>query len=323
MDIAVFQASLAWNQRRFTPYYPTNSFAGQTVIVTGGNAGLGFEAAKHITRLGAEKAILAVRSVEKGEAAREAIESGTGRKAVEVWPLDLSSYNSVKAFAARASQLPRLDVLLSNAGIATMKFSMAEDNEATITTNVVSNILLSLLLLPKLKETAERYGSKTHLTIVASDAHRMASFPEHKEPVIFEALNDPKSSMMDRYSTSKLLEILIVRQIVEEHARPGYPVIINCLCPGFCHSSLMREIGWPQYILKSLSGAWPTEVGSRNLVIGSSFSDESHGQFINFCKVDTPSPFVTSDAGAETQRKVWNELKEKLERIQPGILGNF
>jgi hypothetical protein len=32
------------------------------------------------------------------------------------------------------------------------------------------------------------------------------------------------------------------------------------------------------------------------------------------------SKFVRSEDGVKTQKKVWNELKEKLERIQPGIL---
>jgi hypothetical protein len=38
---------------------------------------------------------------------------------------------------------------------------------------------------------------------------------------------------------------------------------------------------------------------------------------------DRVSPFVSSDEGLQTQKKVWNELAEKLERIQPGILQNI
>lgn len=36
-----------------------------------------------------------------------------------------------------------------------------------------------------------------------------------------------------------------------------------------------------------------------------------------------PSPFVRSDEGAKTQRRVWDELNTKLEKIHPGILGNI
>ena len=70
--------------------------------------------------LGASKLIIVVRSLEKGEAAKKYIEESTkcDSRTVEVWPLDLCSYASVKAFAARAStDLERIDVLLANAAV--------------------------------------------------------------------------------------------------------------------------------------------------------------------------------------------------------------
>jgi hypothetical protein len=69
--------------------YPSQSFNGQTVIVTGSNTGLGLEAARHFTRLGASKVILAVRSISKGQEAQKSIEQTTHRLGVcEVWQLD-------------------------------------------------------------------------------------------------------------------------------------------------------------------------------------------------------------------------------------------
>lgn len=108
------------SQLFITPKYPTTSFEGQTVIVTGSNVGLGREAARHIARLGASKLILAVRNLEAGDKAKKDIETSTRIKSdiIEVWKLDLASYDSVKAFAARAAELPQIDVLLENAGVA-------------------------------------------------------------------------------------------------------------------------------------------------------------------------------------------------------------
>lgn len=78
--------------------------------------GLGKEAARHYVRLNAEKVIIACRSIEKGEAAARDIEQSTGRKGVvEVWQLDLSSYENVKQFAERAKGLRRLDSIVENA----------------------------------------------------------------------------------------------------------------------------------------------------------------------------------------------------------------
>jgi NAD(P)-dependent dehydrogenase (short-subunit alcohol dehydrogenase family) len=127
-----------YSQLFVTPEYPTTSFADRTVIVTGSNVGIGFEAAKHFVRLNAAKVVLAVRNVSAGEAAKELIEKSTARAGVcEIWELDLASFDSVREFAERALKLPRLDIVVENAGIATSVFNVAEGHERTITVNVI------------------------------------------------------------------------------------------------------------------------------------------------------------------------------------------
>lgn len=133
-----------------------------------------------------------MRSIDKGNAAKQEIEQSTGQSGVvQVWSLDLQSYDSVKKFAARATQeLTRLDVLLENAGISTSKWTLAENQETTITTNIISTFLLALLLLPKLKESAQKFGIKPHLIIVSSEVHYFSDLPHRKEKPgpIFENL---------------------------------------------------------------------------------------------------------------------------------------
>jgi NAD(P)-dependent dehydrogenase (short-subunit alcohol dehydrogenase family) len=92
--------------------------SGKTVIVTGANIGLGKAAAGHFVSLNADKVIIACRSVEKGEAARAEILKSSGRpeSAIEVWPLDLSKYDSIREFAKRVTGLKRLDIVVENAG---------------------------------------------------------------------------------------------------------------------------------------------------------------------------------------------------------------
>ena len=153
--------------------YPTQKFTGQTILVTGANAGLGLEAARHFVRLNAAKVILAVRNLEKGEAAKQSILKSTKQPAdvIEVWALDLSIYQSIKDFAKRAQTLERLDVLVENAGIVTYKWTMMQDNESTITTNVVSPMMHAILLLPKLRETAVKFKTLPRLVFVTSFVH--------------------------------------------------------------------------------------------------------------------------------------------------------
>jgi retinol dehydrogenase-12 len=78
-------------------------------------------------RLNASRVILACRSLDKGEAAKLDVESATGRKGVlEVWQVDLTSYDSVKEFCKKAESLDRLDCVLENAGLATPTFELVE-----------------------------------------------------------------------------------------------------------------------------------------------------------------------------------------------------
>ncbi|KAI9810193.1 MAG: hypothetical protein M1827_006639 [Pycnora praestabilis] len=313
--------NLIYSQLFFSVPIPTKDFSGQTIIVTGANVGLGKEAARHFHHLNAEKIILAVRNLEKGEAAKKDIEASTSSSgAIEVWPLDLQSYESVKQFGKRAEGLKRLDVVVENAGIATHEYRTAEDNEATITTNVVSTFLLALNLLPTLRESALRYNITPHLVVVSSEVHAFTSFPEKDSPNIFKTLNEKETANMgDRYQVSKLLEVFTVRELAKSKKQPE--VIMNYLNPGLCHSELAREGSWSVAILKMLL-ARTTEQGSRTLVHAAQASKESHGQYLSDCRVTPPSPLVRSEKGARAQERVWEELSQKLETIQPGILQN-
>ena len=176
---------------------PTKDFSGQTIIVTGSNTGLGLEAARHLSRLNADLLILAVRDQAKGEVAKQSILASTGRAdtSIEVWDLDMQSYESIKSFCARVSKLPRIDAVLENAGIMTKYFKIVAGYESTITTNVIGTFLLALGLLPKLRQSAAEYKMQPRLSIVASDLHFIAKFPERYGKDIFKALNDEKSEL--------------------------------------------------------------------------------------------------------------------------------
>lgn len=183
---------------------PTKKYTGQTIIVTGSNVGIGLETARYLVSLDAAKVILAVRNTTKGETAAKSIAQSTGRTGVaEVWPLDLTKYDSVKSFAERAKSLERLDILINNAGILVYDFEVAEDNESTITVNAVSAMLLSILLLPKLRDTSVRYGKENVLTFTGSFVHFMTEFPERKAPnILAELANKDRADMKNRYFLS-------------------------------------------------------------------------------------------------------------------------
>jgi NAD(P)-dependent dehydrogenase (short-subunit alcohol dehydrogenase family) len=303
---------------------PKADLSGQTYIVSGSNTGLGFEASRHINRLGASKLIMAVRSPSKGETARREILKSTGREdsSIEVWELDMNSYESVKKFAARVtSSLPRVDGVLANAGIMVDVFQMSEDNESTMTVNVVSTFLLLLVLLPKLRESATKFDIAPRFTIVNSALHYTAPLKE-LDPArvpgrIFDTLNGKDAEMNGRYSVSKLLVLYAVRELAARiKASPGSgEVVINTPNPSWCRSALSSgtergRSGSAQMAEKLIARS--TEVGSRALVHGVVSGPETNGQYLNNCHVSVyvshPSLFSLRPRGLLTQftgRRRW------------------
>jgi NAD(P)-dependent dehydrogenase (short-subunit alcohol dehydrogenase family) len=309
---------------------PTTSFEGQTVIITGSNTGLGFEGAKHVVKLGCAKLIIAVRSVEKGETAKRSLIQTTkcSPEIIDVWPIDLTSYDSVKAFAERADrELDRIDVLLENAAVASVEWNTVLDNERMVTVNVVSTFLLAFFMLPKLKATAAKFGTKPRLTFVTSDTHFLVDFKEKDAPEgIFNRLNDEaksKKNQSERYPTTKLMQVFIVREMAARLPKDSTPITINCTNPGLCHSELSRELDGMQVRVAKFLLARSSEEGSRNLIVGAVGGLDTHGQYLDMGKVKTPATVVVGPGGAEAQMRLYTELMEKLDKIVPGVSENL
>lgn len=275
--------------------YPTAipGIEDQTIIVTGANGGLGYQACQHLLRIGVGKLIMAVRNVDKGEDARQKLLQATGRdtNSVEVWKLDMCSYASVKEFAGRAvASLPRLDAVLANAAICTSEFMVDEGNERSLTVNVITPSLLLLLLLPKLREAPTR----GRFSIVSSKVHYLVNLAQLQtsgkgHDSIFDLLSDPKKANMgDRYFLSKLLALYATRGLADAMAQSGKAkVVLNAPNPSYCRSDLERESGGLTLKFKqTVMGARSTEMGSRALVHAVLAGEETHGCFVNDCHVE-------------------------------------
>lgn len=325
-----------YSQFLVTPPYPTAAFADKTVIVTGSNTGLGLEVARH-TRLNAAKVILAVRDQAKGEIAKADIEASTQRTGVlEIWELDQAHYASAQAFAERVSrELLRLDVVVLNAGMLappTLRLS-EEGDEVTLTVNVLSTFLLWLLLLPKLKQTAEVHHVRPHMSILVSEMHHFAAFAEQytaADQSIIAALNAPKQyKSLDRYSTTKAIQILLFRHLcdvirqAEPDAEEKYPVVLNILNPGLCHSSFFRDNESFGISLMNWTMARSTEKGARTIVHAASAGSETWGEYLSDADVQPVAKWVSNPNGKELGRRLWYEFFERLQKVQPGIAQNI
>ena len=144
---------------------------GKTVVVTGGNSGIGLETAEALAGMGA-RVIVTARNADKGRAAVAGIVERLGGDApVQLVVFDLADLSSVRRGASEIlEQAPRLDVLVNNAGVVLSERHETVDGfEATFATNHLGPFLLTNLLLDRLRESAP-----SRIVNVASTAHNTA-----------------------------------------------------------------------------------------------------------------------------------------------------
>jgi uncharacterized oxidoreductase len=121
---------------------------GNTILITGGGSGIGRGLAESFHKLGNQVIISGRRS----DVLDQVAAANPGMKSL---PLDIEDPNGVKAFAAKVTtDLPKLNVVIHNAGIARMEklkeLKDVSDAEAMVATNVLGPIRLNAALLPHL-----------------------------------------------------------------------------------------------------------------------------------------------------------------------------
>jgi len=269
------------------PIPPSITLAGKTALVTGSNVGLGLECCRYFLKLGASRLIMAVRSLKKGEAAASGLRDEFPDAQIDVWQLDLESFASVQAFAARCEgQVDRLDVAVLNAGLGKMNFERAKEGrhrETTLQVNYLSTALLAILLLPKLKPTVPS-PEPGRLTIVSSDAGLGVKLADPGEGGIIDSLDKPKGYQgFAQYAYSKLLITMFTARLADI-VDPD-DVIINC-----CNPSATKGTGFvgslDAGLGKTLLGLWlslmgRTAVDAARIYVHASLvlGKESHGSF--------------------------------------------
>jgi NAD(P)-dependent dehydrogenase (short-subunit alcohol dehydrogenase family) len=264
---------------------------GKTVIVTGGNSGIGLEAARHFLNLGS-KVILAVRDEAKGKAAAQDLTRGRELDPdyIQVWTLNMSDYESILAFAEKAKALDNLDIVVLNAAVikATEAFGPI-GYEESFQTNYLSTTLLLLLFIPIVKEKRTS-GGPGRISITSSDWASWATYNgSGSEPILpqFKKSRQPWDGM-NTYGIGKLFNQLFVSELVK-HLSPS-AIIITHPDPGMNKSSLGREAsGIVLLILKISSALLAREpsVGSRTLVHSvTTVGEAGQGQYVEDDKIE-------------------------------------
>jgi NAD(P)-dependent dehydrogenase (short-subunit alcohol dehydrogenase family) len=316
-------SSFIYTQFLFRPFIPTTSFSSKTIIITGANGGLGAETATHLVRLGAHTVILACRSLTSGQATKSSIETSLkcSPAILEVWPLDLESPISIKSFVERAKALPRLDVVINNAGIHTFEFGVVHGTERTLAVNVIGTFLLAVQLLPKLRETAKKLDTTVYMTTVTSALYDSAKWPDTKGMDVFEWYKERKHfECMNMYNVSKLMQIYVLLKLSEVVDEKG--VVINSLDPCFCKTGLGKgnmSFGM-KVLMKGFQAATAktAEEGSRLVVQTGSAGVGTHGKYMRAGRVQEYNSVVLERMG-DRGEELWKSLLLRLDGLQEGV----
>lgn len=289
----------------------TDGVQGKTVVITGGNAGIGKEAAVELARLGA-RVIITSRNEARGRAAVQEVVERSGNVEVDVMALDLASFRSIRTFAAElAGRTDRLDVLVNNAGLVLRKRTETEDGfEATFGINHLGHFLLTDLLLDQLKASGP-----SRVVVVASDAHQSA-----KQGLDFDDLQSTSGYRWGRvYGQSKLANIYFARELARR--MEGSSVTSNSLHPGFVRTQFgqggdlgrlygfgLRFLAAPFAISQAKGALTTTYLASSAEVEG-----VTGGYFVK-CRPAQPSAVAQDDDAA---RRLWDESERLVASVGP------
>ncbi|KAF4963618.1 hypothetical protein FSARC_8403 [Fusarium sarcochroum] len=308
-------------QPKIEPLPPGIDLTNKTAIVTGATAGIGLELSRQLLELKLSTLILAVRNVSKGEEVRQGLLAENPKAVVQVLKLDTEDYASVKAFAETFQKTNgRLHLLMLNAGIGNLSFEMATSgHEKHLQINYLSNILLTLLLLPTLEATAQRDGSPTRITWTGSRNHLHTSLarrvPLKKGEGVFEHFDTPDLiSPFIRYGDTKLLIVLSQLEIAKRY-KPE-KVIMNSFCPAMVNTTmsdvLPLHLRLPMNLIKAMRARSVDKAGWIGLHAALVAGEETHGKLLFDKDVGDLGDFVPSDEGRRIQGLLWEETVEEM-----------
>jgi NAD(P)-dependent dehydrogenase (short-subunit alcohol dehydrogenase family) len=218
------------------------ALTGKTVLITGANSGIGYQAALELARHGAH-VLLGARNADKGHAALERLireaASGPPANAIPVRPsaelalLDMASLASIRSFAAGyADRNKPLDILINNAGVMALPHRelTADGFERQFGTNHLGHFALTGLLMPALLA-----APAPRVVTVSSLAHRNGK-------IDFDNLQSERKYVpWDAYNASKLANLMFALELDRRARAAGSKLISIPVHPGVSQTSIVAN----------------------------------------------------------------------------------
>ncbi len=229
-----------------------DNLQGKTFLITGANAGAGFQAARTLLKKQATVVMLN-RSVEKSEAAVSELKNEFGNDAnVSFVKMDLASLDSVRKAAIEVlEKTPKIDALICNAAIAqvpTRKLTV-DGFESQLGTNHYGHFLLCGLLFDRIE------ASKGRIVVVASLGYNMGL-----KTIKFDDMNwDQDYGPNTAYSQSKLAQMMFAYELQDRLKDNGRDSVEVYVChPGSSATSLIDTSGsWFMRLMFRIMSATP------------------------------------------------------------------
>jgi NAD(P)-dependent dehydrogenase (short-subunit alcohol dehydrogenase family) len=268
---------------------------GKTCLVTGATHGIGLVTAHALAAAGAT-VLVHGRDDELGARVVTNIARVSGNRAVRFVRADFMHLEEVRELAAQLARLPRLDVIVNNAGmIDPARRCTAEGYDATFGVNHLAPFLLTNLLL----ETLGR-SHAARVVVVASEAHRRARLD-------FADLMNARVGYLQAYERSKLANLLFMRALARRLRGSG--ITVNAAHPGFVSSQLFRGFPAPLRLLfASIVRPFMRSVqhGARTSVYLATAAEVEGrtGGYYRDCRLIEPSTAARCD---ERAARLWSE----------------
>lgn len=214
-----------------------DDLSGKTYLITGANAGAGFQAARTLLKKNA-KVVLLNRSAEKSRAAVADLKTEFGSEVeVSFIRMDLASLASVREAADEVlNSIPRIDALICNAAIAqvpTRKLTV-DGFESQLGTNYYGHFLLCGMLFERVAQ------SKGRIVVVASLGYNMGLKTIKFDDMNWEVGYGPNIA----YSQSKLAQMMFAYELQDRLAAAGPTEVKVYVChPGSSATSLISTSG--------------------------------------------------------------------------------
>lgn len=204
---------------------------GKVAVVTGANSGLGFESSRAFAEKGAT-VVMAVRSISKGEQAREEILAEYPQASLDVIKLDMGSLESIRDFVdAFKSKYNRLDILLNNAGVMAIPRQQTVDGfEMQFGVNHLGHFALTGQLIDVIVGTPN------------ARIHNVTSGAHYSGAINFDDLmGEQDYSRWSAYGQSKLANVFFTFELQKRLTAAGYDTIANTSHPGFVLTNLQNN----------------------------------------------------------------------------------